>query len=54
MKNILKESRKPEYNLQNHEPYDVKFAYGQRLCKSTVPTLQRLMNIPDTEMTQSI
>ena len=44
MKNLFKESKRPEYNLRHCEAYDVKFASRQRLFKSTVPTLQRLMN----------
>ena len=44
MKGLLQESKKTEYNLRNQEQFDVKFAAGQRLYKSAIPTIQRLMN----------
>ena len=46
MKDLFQASEKSNYFMRNAEKYNVKFASGQRLFKSTIPTLQRLMNNP--------
>ena len=44
MKDIFPAPRANTHDLRNVNPCDVKFASGQRLYKSTVPTLQRMLN----------
>ena len=44
MKKLFEKPRQKEHNLRKTNTCDVKFAAGQRLYKSAVPTLQRLLN----------
>ena len=44
MEGIFTKSNENAHFFRNPEQFDVKFASGNRLYKSTVPTLQRLMN----------
>ena len=44
MQDIFKASKPNQYELRKKNPFDVKHATGQRLYKSTVPTLQRILN----------
>ena len=45
MSNLFQNEKPDIYNLREKNKCDVKFAAGERLFKSTVPTLQRLLNI---------
>ena len=44
MKDLFPAPTINDHDLRNNNPCDVKFAAGQRLYKSTVPTLQRILN----------
>ena len=44
MKQLFEKSHESKFNLRNSEKYNVDFASGGRLYKSTIPTLQRMMN----------
>ena len=44
MKTLFEEPKECNYDLRTRNVCDVKFASRQRLFKSTVPTLQRMLN----------
>ena len=44
MKDMFSKNRENEYDLRNKEDFNVQHASRQRLYKSTIPTLQRLLN----------
>ena len=44
MTDIFKTPKPNNYDLRKRNPFDVKHATGQRLYKSSVPTLQRILN----------
>ena len=43
-KNLFPLNNKQHVNLRNPEKYSVKFSRTLRLCKSSIPTMQRLLN----------
>ena len=51
MTDLFKPTKEKPYAMRNKEAFDVKFASKTRLFKSTIPTLQRLLNA-DQENTQ--
>ena len=44
MKNLFTKKADGFYDLRKNEEFSVKFAHKQRLFKSAVPSIQRLMN----------
>ena len=48
MKHLFSKQDDKNYNLRNQDEINVQFASKQRLYKSTIPTLQRLLNTSKT------
>ena len=44
MSNLFKKQRGKTYELRDTEKFNVNFAHSQRYYKSSVPTLQRMLN----------
>ena len=43
-KNLFPLNQRKNVNLRKQEKYEVKFSRTLRLCKSSIPTMQRLLN----------
>ena len=44
LNSLFEENHQENYDFRNSEKYSVNFANSQRYYKSTIPTLQRMLN----------